>query len=405
MKRRLFSSMALMLVILTVTVLPTSLGFGEETQAKSESTILDELFKLFDRANATLREVFAKLEARGVTIPEEVLKVYDKGLEAAKEAVRLRSEGRYTEAKDKIIQAMQHLRNATLCVADDLEEVETPKEREARKAIGLRAAIERIRLKVERLREIAENAAAQGINASRIIERLENLTDLLSRVEERIEAGDIGEAAKDREMSQRMFGKAMAALKPVIEAHKTRRAEKFLNMLEERVSKTSDRINKIISRLPIPKLARSKIAKKLGLEVESIKSKIQETQNLLREGKVMDAIAKLSELRGDVAKLMAETMKQPSMKPKVGEILEGIDRREMMLEVLEEKVKMLEERGLNVTGLLTEIREARDLIQEVIEKLEKGESAIAENLLTQIDELIKEAESLAEQLETQIESP
>ena len=176
-------------------------------------------------------------------------------------------------------------------------------------------------------------------------------------------------------------------------------------MLEKRVSKTSDRINKTISRLPIPKLARSKIAKKLGLEVESIKSKIQETQNLLREGKVMDAIAKLSELRGDVAKLMAETMKQPSMKPKVGEILEGIDQREMMLEVLEEKAKMLEERGLNVTGLLTEIREARNLIQEAIEKLEKGESAIAENLLTQIDELIKEAESLAEQLETQIESP
>ena len=400
MKRRLFSSMALMLVILTVAVLPTGLGFGEETQAKSESTVLDELFKLFDRANATLREVFAKLEARGVTIPEEVLKVYDKGLEAAKEAVRLRSEGRYTEAKDKIIQAMQHLRNATLCVADELEEVETPEEREARKAIGLRAAIERIRLKVERLREIAENAAAQGINASRIIERLENLTDLLSRVEERIEAGDIGEAAKDRETSQRMFGKAMAALKPVIEAHKTCQAEKFLNMLEKRVSKTSDRINKTISRLPIPKLARSKIAKKLGLEVEAIKSKIQETQNLLREGKVMDAIAKLSELRGDVAKLMAETMK-----PKVGEILEEIDQREMMLEVLEEKAKMLEERGLNVTGLLTEIREARNLIQEAIEKLEKGESAIAENLLTQIDELIKEAESLAEQLETQIESP
>lgn len=400
MKRRLFSSMALMLVILTVAVLPTGLGFGEETQAKSESTVLDELFKLFDRANATLREVFAKLEARGVTIPEEVLKVYDKGLEAAKEAVRLRSEGRYTEAKDKIIQAMQHLRNATLCVADELEEVETPEEREARKAIGLQAAIERIRLKVERLREIAENAAAQGINASRIIERLENLTDLLSRVEKRIEAGDIGEAAKDRETSQRMFGKAMAALKPVIEAHKTCQAEKFLNMLEKRVSKTSDRINKTISRLPIPKLARSKIAKKLGLEVEAIKSKIQETQNLLREGKVMDAIAKLSELRGDVAKLMAETMK-----PKVGEILEEIDQREMMLEVLEEKAKMLEERGLNVTGLLTEIREARNLIQEAIEKLEKGESAIAENLLTQIDELIKEAESLAEQLETQIESP
>jgi len=405
MKKLLTSLIITVLIALTIAALPIKIGYGQAAPTENEQNAVDKLLELFDRANTTLTEIFAKLEARGITIPEEVLNIYDEGLATAKEAIQLRDEGKYAEAKEKILEAMQHLRNATLSIADDLEEVETPDEKEAREAAGIEAAIERIQARIEKLREIAENAAARGINASQIIERLGNVTELFTRIKEHIEAGNITEAAKEREMSQRWFGEAMAALKPIIETHKARQAERFLNMTEERLSRISNMINNIISRLPIPEFARKMITQNMGHGLKTAQSKIAEVRSLLQEGKIIDAIPKLGELRADIANLMAEMKKQPNVEPEVGEALEKIDRREVALDILEDRSEILEEKGVNVTGLLTKIHEARDLIQSAIENLNEGKLTTVENLLAQIDNIIEEAKSLADQLEKQLESP
>ncbi|MHA1632855.1 MAG: hypothetical protein ACTSXC_08640, partial [Candidatus Freyarchaeota archaeon] len=284
MKKLLMSLVVPMLIVLTVAMLPIQIGYGQATPMENGQIAVDKLLELFDRANATLIEIFAKLEARGVTIPEEALNNYEMGLAAAKEAILLRDEGKYTEAKEKILEAMQHLRNVTLSVADDLEEVETPEEKEAREAVGIEAAIERIQAIIEKLREIAENAAARGINASQIMERLGNLTELLMRIKGHIEAGNISEAAREKEMSQGWFGEAMAALKPIIEAHKAHQAERFLNTTEERLTRISSRINDVLSGLPIPEHVRNMITQNIGRGIKTAQSKIAEVRSLLREG-------------------------------------------------------------------------------------------------------------------------
>lgn len=405
MKKLLTSLMIPMLIALTVATLPIKMEYGQTASTENNNVTLDKLLELFDRANTTLTEIFAKLEARGVTIPEEVLNNYDKGLATAKEAIQFRNEGKYAEAKDKIMEAMQHLRNATLPIADDLEEAETPEEKEAREAVGIEAAIERMQTRIGKLKEIAENAAARGINASKIIERLGNVTELLTRIKEHIEAGNISEAAKKREMSQRWFGEAMAALKPIIETHKARQAEKFLNMTEERLTRISNMINNIVSRLPIPKHARNMITQNMGRGIKTAQNKIAEVRSLLREGKIIDALPKLGELRADIANLMAEMKKQPNVEPEVGEALEKINRREIALDILEDRSEILEEKGMNVTSLLTKIHEARDLIQSTVKNLKERKLTTVENLLAQIDDIIEEAKSLADQLETRLESP
>jgi len=404
MKKLLTSLMIPMLIMLAVVTLPVKVGYSQTDSTENDVT-LDKLLDLFGRANTTLTEIFAKLKARGITIPEEVLNNYDKGLATAKEAVQLRDEGKYAEAKEKILEAMQHLRNAMLPIGDDLEEVETQEEKDAREAIGIEAAIERIQARIEKLRGIAENAIAQGINASQIIDRLGNVTELLIRIKEHIKAGNISEAAKEREMSQRGIGEAMAALKPIIETHKVRQAERFLNKTEERLSRISTMINNIISRLPIPEFARKRITQNMGQGIKTAQNKIAEVRNLLQEGKITDAISKLGELRADIANLMAEMKQQPNVEPEIGEALEKIDLREIALDILEDRLEILEEKGVNVTDLLTKIHEARNLIQSAVENLKKGELTIVENLLTQIDDIIEEAKNLADQLEIRLKSP
>jgi len=405
MKKILTSLMITVLIALTVTVPQLKTEYGLATVEENEQFIIDKLFDLFDRANATLTEIFAKLEARGVTIPEEVLNNYDKGLAIAKGAVQLRDKGNYAEAKEKILEAMRYLRDATLAVGDDLRRVEKPEEREARISAGIEAAIKRIQARIEKLREIAEAAEARGINASRIMERLGNLTELLTRIKGKIEAGNVSEAAREKEMSQRWFGEAMAALKPIIETYKASQAERFLNNTEMRLLRISSRINDILKGLPIPEIARNRITQHMGRGIQTAKSRIADVRGLLKLGRMNEAIQMLDELRVDIVNLMREMKQQPSVKPEIGEALEEIDRCEIVLRVLEERSEILEEKGVNVTDLLTKIQEARDSIQKAVEKLKEGKLAIAENLLSQIENIIEEAKSLTNQLETHASSP
>ena len=142
----------------------------------------------------------------------------------------------------------------------------------------------------------------------------------------------------------------------------------------------------------------------MGRGIQTAKSRIADVRGLLKLGRMNEAIQMLGELRVDIVNLMREMKQQPSVKPEIGEALEEIDRCEIALRVLEERSEMLEEKGVNVTDLLTKIQEARDLIQKAVEKLREGELTIAENLLSQIENIIEEAKSLTNQLETHASS-
>jgi tetratricopeptide (TPR) repeat protein len=388
------------LIILTPQ-LTAKYGLAANAENDQDSERVDKLIQLFERANATLTMIFRKLEARGVTIPQEALENYDAGLEKAKQAVQLMEEGNYAEAEERILEAMQHLRNATLTVGDDLERVERPEEREARMAAGIEAAIERIQSRIERLREIAAAAEERGINASRIMARLGNLTNLLAGIKERIEAGNISEAAREKEMCQRWFGEAMANLRPIINVYKSKQAERFLDVAEKRLLRVSHRINEILSKMPMPEIARKRVVQFMSQGIEVAKNRIAQARGLLQLGKVNDAVQILSALRGDIADLMRGMKMRPEMKPEVGEALERIDLYEIALDILEKRAEILEEKGVDVTDLLAKIQEAYGLISEAVENLEKGELMAVEDLLTKIGEIVGEARSLADQLESE----
>jgi len=394
----LMVTMLIALMMLTPTLIVEQ-GSAAEEENDQDRKGVERLIWLFERANATLTLIFQRLEERGVTIPEEVLENYDAGLAKAKEAVQLMQEGSYEEARVRILEAMRYLRNATLAVGDDLGRVERPEEREARIAAGIEAAIERIRSRIERLKEIAEAAEERGINASRIITRLQNLTDLLAGIKERIEAGDISEAAREKEMSQRWFGEAMAELRPIINVYKAKQAERFLDMAEKRLIKISSRIEGILNKLPIPVVAKKIIAKVISQNVEAAKNRIAQARGLLKMGRINDAVQMLIGLRGEIAGLMREMKVRPEVKREVGEALERIDLYEVALEVLEKRAEILQDKGVNVTDLLAKIQEARDLITEAVGSLEEGELTAVDDLLEKIAGIIEEAKRLADQLE------
>jgi len=389
--------------LLTLLVVPillaatTAAVYGQAAPMEDGVTV-DALLELFDNANATIYTVLTTIEDRGVTIPPEVWDNYDKGLAKAGEAVQLRDAGNFAEAKGKVLEAMQHLRAAILAVAEDLEGVETPEEQEARKAAGIQDAIERIETRIDRLEAMADNAEAQGLDASKITDRLTLVKGLLEDVKGHIDAGDMSAAEEGVEMSQREFGEAMAELRPITDAIKVNQAGRFLDTAEERLSSISGTITDVIEDLPIPELAKNMIRQRVGQGIQTAQDKIAEIRSLLQEGRVNEAMPMLDELRADIANVMAEVEQQI---PGIGVALENIDRREIVLEVLEDTAEILSGKGVDVSTLLGKIEEARGLVLAAVESLKEGNLEAVEAKLAQVDGIIEEAKDLADQLVAQ----
>lgn len=321
MKDILVRRVAPVTIAMMLVALPVQLAHGQE---ENERITIEELLKIFQRSENILVNIFAILEARGVPVPEEVKANYDRGLAIAGEAVKLRDAGELSEAREKILDAMRHLRDTVLSVAHDFENVETEEERENRRAAGIAEAVERIQASIERLENIADKVSGMGLDASRIRERLTLVQTLLNEINERIEAGDISEAARKMEMSQREFGEAMAGLRPIMENVKSSQADRFLSMVEDRLSTISDTVLGVIENAPISQSVREMVMQRANEGIRIAQNKIAEVRELLLRGDVEGAMPRLNELRLNIENI-AEGARQI---PEVAEGLENLGQQE-----------------------------------------------------------------------------
>ena len=402
MKKMLKFVMVPVLVALVVSTLPIQLGYSQNDQDEdAQSEVVGKLLGLLERARERLHTVLATVEQRkGEPLPDVVWAHYDAALTRAREAVQLRNEARYEEAKEKALEAMHRLRQGMLDVADDFEDVQTEGERTAYRARGIEDAVERVRLRIERLEQIAENAETRGMNASRIRERLGNVTGLLSRIRTRIEAGDINEAAQEMNMSQRRFGEAMAALKPVIDTYKANQARSFLDKIEEHLSTTLEMINSTITELHIQVQTKAMIMEQIEQTIQIAQNKISQARERLQAGDIDNAMPNLGELRDIVPGLMTQLRGSlAQLKPGFGYALENVHRYEVILDVLEENAEALEEKGVDTSELEAKIQELYDLILKTIAEVKEDRDV--EELLNQIQDLIEDAKALIEKLEAE----
>lgn len=310
-----------------------------------------------------MKEALSRVKGLGVSLPSEAEQKYKEGLSIAKEAVQLKDQGRFSEAREKAVQALQRFKDAMLNVAPQLEKARTPAEIEALKTKQIEAATERLGEATKRLEEAVTRAEKRGIDASNIKARLSETMALVVKVKERIAAGRVDEAARELEAGEKAFGQSMAALRPMVEKNKANQAKEFLSEVEERLDTVASRASGVLQGLldRVPAAARWGIERALQAVNEAIeraKTKVAEAKQMVEQGKVQDAMPKLGELRGDVAQIMSE-VKRGS--PELGTALENLDRREIAINVLEDRAEILSERGVDTSALRAKVNEAKSL--------------------------------------------
>jgi 23S rRNA G2069 N7-methylase RlmK/C1962 C5-methylase RlmI len=120
-----------MLVILTLIVVTLSALVLASSQASLQQTTSEktqDLLLIFQNANTTVSQVFHEIGADGETVPQASIDAYNQALVLAEKSRSLLDAGNYSEADEKIVQALQKLKEALRIVYEVIPEQPTESE-------------------------------------------------------------------------------------------------------------------------------------------------------------------------------------------------------------------------------------------------------------------------------------
>ena len=173
---------ALVAFALSALVLASTTTAQEDVAAKEKT---EDLFLVFEKANATVTEVFQQFRADGKTIPQASLNQCNQAFLLAEESRNLFQTENYSEASNKIVEALQKLKEALRIVYTTYPEqtAETALE----KAIQLKSSITRYYEQLQRIENLTRIAASAGYNTTTLEANIQTAKSLLKTASKNVD--------------------------------------------------------------------------------------------------------------------------------------------------------------------------------------------------------------------------
>jgi len=175
--------LALVAIALSALVLASTTTAQEDVAAKEKT---EDLFSVFQKANATLTEIFQQFRADGKIIPQASLKQCNQAFLLAEESRNLLQTGNYSDASNRIVEALQKLKEALRIIYTTYPEqtAETALE----KAVQLKSSIIRYYGQLQRIENLTHIAASAGYNTTTLEANIRTAKSLLKTASDNVDA-------------------------------------------------------------------------------------------------------------------------------------------------------------------------------------------------------------------------
>jgi DNA repair exonuclease SbcCD ATPase subunit len=378
-----------LMFLASVVAVPSNIALAQQTETAEEGKFkarADILLNILEKAKERVDKTLEKLEEKGVTIPEEAKTNYETGLSIAEEAVKLRDEGKYREACEKAVEAMRSFKNVLVAIHKAKPPIEAPKaEVEARKAIGLKVAVERAKIYADRLEKLIASAEDRGFKVpTEIKEKISKARSILDEALRLLDEGKVDEAARKLGDARKLLGEAMAEFrKTVAQQIKLKMTERFLNKTEERIEKLKERLLPLLEKLPEEK--REKVEALIANATRHVEEAKEKARHGIRE------IPKIMPILREIAKTIHETRKEAGEKrlEKIGVLIEVRKLQAQTLR-LEARIRLLERLGVDMADAKNMLNETRSLLNEAKNYIDQDNPDKAKEAVEKARELIAE---------------
>jgi hypothetical protein len=222
---------ALVAVALSALVLASTTAAQEDVAAKEKT---EDLFSVFQEANATVTEVFQQFRAVGKTIPQASLNQCNQAFLLAEESRTLLQTGHYSEADNKIVEALQKLKEALRIVYTTYPEqtAETALE----KAIQLKSSITRYYEQLQRIENLTRVAASEGYNTTTLDENIQAAKSQLKTASNNVDAKRFEAASNNLAEAKALSDKLLSLVNQFAVDLKTQRLQTYIIQTETRLA-------------------------------------------------------------------------------------------------------------------------------------------------------------------------
>jgi len=222
---------ALVAVALSALVLASTTAAQDAVAAKEKT---EDLFSLFQEANATVTEVFRQFRADGKTIPQASLNQCNQAFLLAEESRSLLQAGNYSEADSKIIEALQKLKEALRIVYTIFPEqtAETALE----KAAQLKSSITRYYEQLQRIENLTRIAASAGYNTTTLEANIQAVKSLLKTASSNVDEKRFEAASNNLAEAKTLSVTLLNAVNKFAVDLKTQRLQTYIRQTETRLA-------------------------------------------------------------------------------------------------------------------------------------------------------------------------
>jgi len=226
----------LTLIVVTLSALilaSTSATVQNDTSTKNKT---EDLFELLQKANVTVVEIFRQLEADDKTIPQASLNEYNQALILAEESRSLLQSGNYSEAENKIIQALQKFKEALRIVYTTIPEQPTETETALERTAQLKSSINRYSEQLQRIENLTRFAATVGYNTTALETNIQTVKALLESASSNIAQKRFEAASVNLADAKALIDRLVNALNNIAANLKIQRLQTYIAQTEVRLA-------------------------------------------------------------------------------------------------------------------------------------------------------------------------
>jgi tetratricopeptide (TPR) repeat protein len=221
--------------MVTLSALVLSSSQASVQQATSASDTAQDLFSIFQKANATVSEIFLQFEADGKTVPQASLSEYNQALVLAEESESLLQKGNYSEANNQIVQALQKLKEALRIAYVTIPEHPTETETNLERAVQLKSAINRYYEQLQRIENLTRLAAAVGYNTTKLEDKIQTIESLLDKASSNVDQKRFEAASDNLAEAKTLIDRIVSSINNFATDLRIQRIAIYINQTQERL--------------------------------------------------------------------------------------------------------------------------------------------------------------------------
>jgi tetratricopeptide (TPR) repeat protein len=339
--------------------------------------------KLLEHSERIRERVNSTLEKRGVDeVPGEVRESLRLGLEALVQARSLFEEGNFEEAARIAHQAMNHFsaafRNIEETIPEEPDEEEVKAETE--EVVGLKVAIERAYIFLDKIESTAMNLQEEVYNVDAVLAELDNARASLEQALALLDGGNVSAAARAMAAAQGTLGRSNGALNSVMKRQKEKRTEGFLEQARARARNLNGTILKLQTRL----MERNALSVRAALG--ATEKKLERLRERLGEDDLDDVLDELE----DAIEEMDDELEDLNGN-NTSTMLKEMNRVEARIRVLQRTEERLRNKGEETPEIQSRLNVSTALLEQIRLQLEAGDLEALKELIEEAEESFKDA--------------